>query len=201
MKRAERRDGACFGSASGVSWCTYFSYKVWGAEGVAAMPVLWFCKRFLTNNVNSTLWICHLYLYLWRLCFLWLYRKRNHTCYGTPRSLWVLACTSWSLSCVASADQLFKMVKPLATCLSIICLAHVGATSFKSKNNLVRRDFLAFICGHVRLRTCATLELHWRQKWRIQSYPITIRNFCLAQAASLCSCLCWTRVKVAGAFR
>ena len=67
MKRARKTLMALiFGSVVVYLMYVLFPTKFWGAEEVAASAgVVDFIKRFLTNNVNSTLWFIYTILYLY----------------------------------------------------------------------------------------------------------------------------------------
>ncbi len=69
MKRARKTLMALiFGSVAVYLMYVLFPTKFWGAEEVAASAgVVDFVKRFLTNNVNSTLWFIYTILYLYLL--------------------------------------------------------------------------------------------------------------------------------------
>ena len=200
MKRARKTLMALiFGSVAVYLMYVLFPTKFWGAEEFAANAGLAdFVKRFLTNNVNSTLWFIYtiLYLYLLTPVLSLVVQKKETLLYVMALTLFV----SFGLPLLEFIgvrgvyfDQLFRWAAFNSDGLFYYLLGYYVKTYYDelpkfTKNNLVLA--VIFLLSSAAMFGWGLIANNFgtplTPEMTYQSYPITIRNFlCLAQAASL----------------
>lgn len=200
MKRARKTLMALiFGSVVVYLMYALFPTKFWGAEEIAASAsVADFIKRFLTNNVNSTLWFIYtiLYLYLLTPVLSLVVQKKETFLYVMALTLFV----SFGLPLLEFIgvrgiyfDLLFRWAAFNSECLFFYLLGYYVKTYYEelpkfTKNNIVLAVFFLlssaamFGWGLVanNFGTPLTPDMTY------QSYPVAIKNFlCVVQTASL----------------
>jgi len=200
MKRARKTLMALiFGSVAVYLMYVLFPTKFWGAEEFAASAgVADFVKRFLTNNVNSTLWFIYtiLYLYLLTPVLSLVVQKKETLLYVMALTLFV----SFGLPLLEFLgvrgvyfDQLFRWAAFNSDGLFYYLLGYYVKTYYDelpkfTKNNLVLA--VIFLLSSAAMFGWGLIANNFgtplTPEMTYQSYPITIRNFlCLAQATSL----------------